>query len=188
MNLFTLLISGIIVNNFILTKFLGLCPFLGVSDDERGTIGISISLTIVMVLTNIITYFLYNYVLIPLNIEYLRTIIFILVIASLVQLIEMVINHYFPKLHQLLGIYLPLLTTNCAILGAALLSSNNNYSLIETIVFSIGSSLGYFIVIYLFANIRERTQHSPIPVAFKGIPIALITASIMSLLFMRYVG
>ncbi len=188
MNLISLLISSILIENVILTRFLGLCPFLGISNKEDGAISMGISITIVMVIASIITYILHNYILVPLDIEYLRTILFILIIASLVQLLEMFIRKYFPKTHEMFGIYLPLITTNCAILGVVLLSRNYNYTFIETLIFAIGSSIGYMLVLYIFSNIRIRLEESPIPEGFKGIPIALVCASIMSLLFIRYVG
>jgi len=188
MNLVSLFISSLLIENVILIKFLGLCPFLGISNQEKGAISMGISITIVMVMASIITYVLYNYILIPFDIEYLRTILFILIIASLVQLLEMFVKRYFPKIQEIFGIYLPLITTNCAILGVVLLSSSYKYTFIETLVFSIGSSLGYVLVLYIFSNIRARLDESPIPEGFKGIPIALVTASIMSLLFIRYVG
>ncbi len=188
MNLISLFITSILTKNIILIKFLGLCPFLGVSNKERSAISMGISVTIVMVIASIITFFLYNYVLIPLDITYLRTIIAILIIASLVQLLEIIIKRFFPSIQKLFSIYLPLITTNCAILGVILLNISYEYNFIEMLVFTIGSSLGYVLVLYLFSNIRVRLDNSPIPNGFKGIPIALIIASILSLLFVRYVG
>ncbi|MFA5459437.1 MAG: Rnf-Nqr domain containing protein [Bacilli bacterium] len=188
MSLMALLISSILVENIILTKFLGLCSFLGVSNQEQGALGMGICVTLVMLLANILCFFLYHYLLVPYDIEYLRTITFILIIASLVQLTEMIIRKYFPKIQALLGIYLPLIATNCAILGAVLLTAANNYTFTQTLVFTLGSGLGYSLVLYIFSSIREKLNINPILKGFQGTPIALITAGIMSMIFGRFIG
>ncbi len=188
MNLFSLFIGSILAHNIVLTKFLGICPFVGVSNKEKSAVGMGLAVTFVVTISSIITFYIYKYVLIPADTIYLRTLIFILVIASLVQLTEIIIKKYFPNLYQLLGIYLPLITSNCAVLGIILINIFNNHTLLETIVFSIGSSLGFILVIYVFATIRERMEGAPIIKSFRGFPIALITAGIMALLFARYIG
>lgn len=188
MNLVSLFIVSLLTENIVLTKFLGMCPFFGVSNKEKNAVSMGLSVMIVVVLSSLITYFINTYLLIPTNTVYLRTIIFILVIAVLVQIIELFLKKYFKDIYKNLGIYLPLITTNCAVLGTVLLSTNNNYNLLETIVFSVGSSLGFTLVIYIFSSIRERIETCNVPKNFKGYPIALITASIMALIFARYIG
>ena len=188
MNLISLFIVSMLTENIVLTKFLGMCPFFGTSNKEKNAIAMGISVSIVVVLSSITTYFVSTYILIPTKTEYLKTIIFILIIAALVQIIEIILKRYFVSIHKSLGLYLPLITTNCAVLGTVLLSVNNYYSLTETIIFSLGSSLGFTLVIYIFASIRERLEQCNVPKNFKGYPIALITASIMALIFARFVG
>lgn len=188
MNLISLLIVSILTENVVLTKFLGMCSFFGTSNKEKNAISMGIAVTIVVVLSSIITYFINVYLLIPTDTVYLRTIIFILIIAALVQIIEIVLKRYLKAIYKNLGIYLPLITTNCAVLGVVLLNANNNYNFLETITFSIGSSIGFTLVIYIFASIRERLEQCNVPKCFKGYPIALITASIMALIFTRFVG
>lgn len=186
MSLITLFFTSILVENIILTKFLGLCPFLGMSNKEEGALSMGIAITVVMTIASFITYLIYHYLLIPYDIEYLKVIVFILVIASIVQIIEILIRKFLPKVYDLFGIYLPLITTNCAILGVVLLNTTKDYNLLESLVFALGSSMGYMLVLYIFSNIRERIEDSPIPKAFKGIPIALITAGIIAIIFGRY--
>ncbi len=188
MTLFQLFITSMLTENIILTKFLGICPFIGTSKRETSALGTGVSVTIVMVLSSIITYLIYNYVLIPTNTTYLRTLLFILVISSMVQMSEVIIKNHFPKLNQLLGLYLPLIATNCAILGTTLLNVNNDYTFIQMLVFTLGSGLGFTLIIYIFSTIRERMEFARIPKCFRGAPIALITASIMALVFSRYFG
>lgn len=187
MNLINLFIVSLLTENIVLTKFLGICPFVGTGNKEKNAIGMGLSVMLVVTLSSIITYFLYYNLLVPTNTEYLKTILFILVIASLVQLVEMLLKRYMPSLHKALGIYLPLITTNCAVLGITLLNITNNYSFIEMLVYSISSSLGFTLVIYIFSTIRERIEICDVPKSFKGYPIALITASIMALVFSRYI-
>lgn len=181
-------ITSLLIQNVILSQFFGICPFIGVSKKTESAIGMGFAVTFVMVVSSTVAWLVYNYLLIPFEMTYMRTIIFILVISSLVQFVEMTIKKFSPKLYQLLGVYLPLITTNCAVLGIAVLSIDNEYTLSETIVFSLFSALGFTLVIYLFSVLRERLEHAPIPEALKGIPIALITASIMSIIFMGFGG
>lgn len=186
MNLISLFITSILTENIILTKFLGLCPFFGNSNKEKTAISMGICVTIITTLSSIITFIINKYILVPTNTTYLKTLMFILIIASLVQLLSIIIKNKFKKIYKSLGIYLSLITTNCAVLGVVLLNINNNYNLIETITYSLGSSLGFFLVIYVFSTIRERLNN--VPNSFKGIPIAFIIASIMALIFKRYTG
>lgn len=187
MNLISLFITGLLTENIVLSKFLGICPFIGSSNKEKTAFYMGSSVTIVVTLSSIITYLIYHYILVPTNTTYLRTLMFILVIAFMVQLIEILLKKFLPKVHKSLGIYLPLITTNCAVLGITLLNINNNFTFLEMLVYSISSSLGFTLVIYIFASIRERLEVCNVPKYFIGIPIALITAFIMSLLFGRYI-
>lgn len=188
MNLISLFITSILSENIVLTKFLGLCPFFGNSNKEKNAISMGLCVTLVTTISSIITYFIYHYILVPTKTEYLNTLMFILVIASLVQLLVLIVKEKYKKLYKNLGIYLSLITTNCAVLGVVLLNINNNYNLLETIIYSLGASIGFMMVIYIFSTIRERLENSDIPKCFQGIPIALITASIMALIFERYKG
>lgn len=188
MSLINLLVTSILTGNIVLTKFLGICPFIGTSNKTKNALMMGVSVTGVVTVSSIITYLIYHYVLVPTDTTYLKTIVFILVIASMVQIVEIIIKNKSKKLYDSLGIYLPLITTNCAVLGVVLLNITNNYTLLETIIYSLGSSIGFTLVIYVFSTIRERLETSNVPDAFKGIPIALITAAIMSLLFTRYIG
>ncbi len=186
--LFVILVSSILVNNFVLSRFLGICPFLGVSKQVETAMGMGMAVTFVMTLASIITYFIQIFILDALGLAYLQTIAFILVIAALVQFIEMVIQKMSPTLYQALGIYLPLITTNCAVLGVTLLNIQYNYNLIETIVNAVGAAIGFSLAIVLFAGIREKLEISDIPKPFQGFPIALITASLMSIAFLGFTG
>lgn len=188
MNLISLFTMSILTENIVLTKFLGICPFIGTSNKEKSALMLGLSVCGVVTSSSILTYFLYHYILVPTNTTYLKTIAFILIIASIVQITEIIIRNKSKKIYETLGIYLPLITTNCAVLGTVLLNISNNYNLLETIVFSVGSSLGFTLVIYIFASIRERLETSNVPKPFKGTPIAFITAAIMALLFSRYIG
>ncbi len=187
-SLLILLVSSILVNNFVLSRFLGICPFLGVSKQVETAMGMGMAVTFVMTLASIITYFIQIFILDALGLAYLQTIAFILVIAALVQFIEMVIQKMSPTLYQALGIYLPLITTNCAVLGVTLLNIQYNYNLIETIVNAVGAAIGFSLAIVLFAGIREKLEISDIPKPFQGFPIALITASLMSIAFLGFTG
>ena len=186
--LILLFISAVLVNNFILSRFLGICPFLGVSKKVETAAGMSMAVIFVMTVASVITWILQKAVLDPLHLYYLQTIVFILVIASLVQFVEMVIQKTSPALYQALGIFLPLITTNCAVLGAAVLNIQKNYNFIEMLVFSIGSAVGFGVALVLFAGLRERLEIANIHKVFKGTSISLITAGILSLAFMGFSG
>lgn len=184
----TILISTIFIENIVLSQFLGICSFLGVSKKRSSAVGMSLAVMAVIVIATLVTWLLYNYVLVVFDLVYLKTIIFILVIASLVQMIEIIIKKFAPSLYKSLGIYLPLITTNCAILGIAIKTVNNGYGFGTMLLYSIGSGIGYFLVMYLFSVIREELDQRNLPKAMKGIPIALVVASILAILFSRYVG
>ncbi len=184
MNLFSMFVATILTENIVLTKFLGLCPFMGTSSRTKNAFGMGLAVTFVIMISSIITYFVYNYILVPTNTIYLKTLVFVFIIALLVQTVELFVKKKLPSLHQTLGIYLPLITTNCAVLGVTLQSSE--YSFIETFVYSLGSSIGFVLVIYIFASIREKLRYNDIPKSFKGYPIAFITAAIMAMIFSRY--
>jgi len=183
-----ILISAIFVNNFVLARFLGICPFLGVSKKVETALGMGMAVTLVMTVAAVVTWLIQYFILIPFNIEYLQTIAFILVIASLVQLVEMVIQKVSPVLYQSLGIFLPLITTNCAVLGLAVLNIQKDYSFLESIIFAIGAALGFTLAMVLFAGLRERVDLCPVPKSFRGTAIALVTAGLLSLAFMGFAG
>ncbi len=187
-NLISLAFAAFIVENIILTQFLGICPFLGVSKKRSSALGMGLAVVFVIILSSTITWVLYQYVLVTLNIEYLRTIIFILVIAALVQMVEIFLKKVSPALYKALGIYLPLITTNCAVLGVAIININNGYNFIEMLVYSTFISLGFLFVMYIFSMIREKLDFSPVPKAFKGTPIALVVAAILAMIFARFGG
>jgi len=180
-------LSAILINNFVLSRFLGICPFLGVSKKIDTAVGMSIAVTFVMIMASIITWLL-NILLDMLSIPFLRTIVFILIIATLVQFVEIFLKKTSPALYDALGIFLPLITTNCAILGLALLNVQQNYTLLETIVNSAGAGLGFALALILFSTIRERMALSEIPEPFRGTAIALITAGLLSMAFMGFQG
>ncbi|MDD4824028.1 MAG: Rnf-Nqr domain containing protein [Acholeplasmataceae bacterium] len=188
--LFASLISSMLINNVLLSTFLGICSFLGVSKKMSNVWGMSAAVIVVMVISTAITYPLYFYVLVPLGIGYINTIAFILVIAAVVQLIEMLLKRYMEGLYRGLGVYLPLITTNCAVLGIALSVLDKNYAtnFMDALVVTLGSALGYALVIISFSAIRIKLDSKDVPKAFKGMPIALITASLMSLAFLGLVG
>lgn len=188
MSLTSLFLMSMFTGNIVLTKFLGICPFIGTSKSEKNAVGMGLAVTSVVTVSSLLTYFFYHVVLVPTHTEYLKTLLFIFVIAFLVQLTEMILRKFLPTLHKALGLYLPLITTNCAVLGVILLSISNQYTLLETLVFSIGSSLGFTLVIYVFSTIREYLDTKNVPEAFKGTPIAFVIAAIMSILFSRYIG
>jgi electron transport complex protein RnfA len=186
--LILIFISAVLVNNFVLSRFLGICPFFGVSKQIDTAFGMSMAVTFVMTVAGIVTWIIQYVVLNPFNIQFLQTIVFILVIASLVQLVEMVIEKVSPSLYASLGIFLPLITTNCAILGATLLNIQFQYTFIQMLIFTIGSSLGFGLALVLFAGIRQRVDLSDVPKYFKGLPIVFITAGILALAFMGFSG
>lgn len=188
MNLFTILISTIFVNNYVLARFLGICPFLGVSNKMESSTGMGIAVGFVMTMASIITYFIQHYILNVLGLQYLQTIVFILVIASLVQFVEMAIKKISPSLYSAMGVFLPLITTNCAILGVTILNIQEGYNLIETITTAIGASLGFFLALFLLAGIRERLEVADVPEVLEGFPIALISAGLMSIAFLGFSG
>lgn len=183
-----LLISTVLVNNFVLVQFLGLCPFMGVSNKLETAMGMAMATTFVLTLASIVSYLVENYLLIPFSIEYLRTLSFILVIAVVVQFTEMVMHKTSPTLYRLLGIYLPLITTNCAVLGVALLNVKKDHDLFFSAVYGFGAAIGFSLVLVLFAAMRERLAAADIPAPFKGSAIAMITAGLMSLAFMGFAG
>ncbi len=183
-----ILISTILVNNFVLVKFLGLCPFMGVSRKVDTAIGMSLATSFVLTLSSVISYLTNEYMLAPLGLEYLRTIAFILIIAVVVQFTEMVMHKTSPVLYQLLGIFLPLITTNCAVLGVALLNIQEKHNFIESALYGFGAAVGFSLVLVLFAAMRERINVSDVPRPFKGSSIGLITAGLMSMAFMGFAG
>ncbi len=183
-----ILLSTILVNNFVLVKFLGLCPFMGVSRKMETAIGMGMATTFVLTLSAICTYLTDIWLLVPLGLEYLRTIAFILVIAVVVQFTEMVVHKTSPVLYQLLGIYLPLITTNCAVLGVALLNIQAKNDLIKSALYGFGAAAGFSLALVLFAGMRERVEVADVPTPFRGAPIGLITAGLMSLAFMGFAG
>ncbi|MFS8500686.1 MAG: electron transport complex subunit RsxA [Caldicoprobacter sp.] len=186
--IFVILISSILINNFVMSRFLGICPFLGVSKRVETAVGMGAAVTFVMAMTSLITYIVQYAILEPLGLGYLQTIIFILVIASLVQFVEMVIQKTSPTLYQALGVYLPLITTNCAVLGVAIINIDEKYDLIQALFNGVGAALGFTLAIVLFAGIRERLELSDIPKPLKGFPMALITAGLMSVAFLGFQG
>ncbi|HLU61869.1 MAG TPA: electron transport complex subunit RsxA [Gammaproteobacteria bacterium] len=188
LNLGLLLTSAVLVNNFVLVKFLGLCPFMGVSKRLETATGMALATTFVLTLASVASYLVQAYVLEPLGLEYLRTIAFILIIAALVQFTELVVRKTSPLLYRVLGIFLPLITTNCAVLGVALLNIQEQHSLIESTVFGFGAAAGFSLVLILFAALRERLAAADVPVPFQGASIALITAGMMALGFMGFAG
>ena len=187
-DLILILVGTVLVNNFVLVRFLGLCPFMGVSRNLEAAFGMSMATAFVLTLSSAMAYLLHEYVLVPLNLEYLRTISFILVIAASVQFTEIMVRRQSPLLHQLLGIYIPLIATNCAVLGVALLNVREAGGFIQSIFYGFGAAGGFALVLVLFASIRERLQAADIPRPFRGTAIALMTAGIMSLAFMGFSG
>jgi len=188
MELLLLFISASIVNNFLLTRFLGNCPFLGVSKELSTSFGMGIATTFVMVMSGVVTWLLNHYVLAAYGLEYMQTIVFILTIATLVQFVEMVLKKYVPALHRALGIFLPLITTNCAVLGLAVMAVRESYTFIETVVFAFGGGVGFSLALVPMAGLREDMKESEMPEAFRGAGIALITAGIMAMAFMGFAG
>lgn len=183
-----LLISTVLVNNFVLVKFLGLCPFMGVSGKLETAIGMSLATTFVLTLASLCSYLVDHYLLAPMDLLYLRTLAFILVIAVVVQFTEMVVHKTSPTLYHLLGIFLPLITTNCAVLGVALLNVNARHNFVSSVIYGFGAAAGFSLVLILFAAMRERLAAADVPVPFKGAAIAMITAGLMSLAFMGFTG
>ena len=187
-NIMLIVIGSVLVNNYVMSQFLGICPFLGVSKKVETAVGMGMAVTFVMGLAALFTYFIQAYVLVPLKLEYMQTIAFILVIAVLVQIVEIALKKISPALYQALGVYLPLITTNCAVLGMALLNAREGYNLVESVVNGVASALGFTLSIVLFASIRERLAASNMPKWMDGFPGALITAGLMSLAFQGFSG
>ena len=199
MKILLIFISAIFVNNVVLSQFLGVCPFLGVSKKVGTAVGMTAAVTFVMAIATLVTFLLQKYVLVPFNLVFLQTVSFILVIASLVQMVEIIIKKISPSLYQALGIFLPLITTNCVVLGVAIQVVTNEYNfgfaegarmlgLGESLIFAIATAIGYGLALILFAGIREQLELSNVPKGFKGVPIALLTAGIMALAFMGFSG
>lgn len=184
----TILLTGILTDNFVLSKFLGICPFLGVSKTTSGSLGMGAAVTAVMVMATAVTWPLYNFFLVPMKLTYLNTILFILIIALLVQLVEMVLKKYVPALYNTLGVYLPLITTNCAVLGVTTLNIDNGYNFGESLVNALGAGIGFLIAMIIFSGVRGRLERCNVPKAFDGMPVTLVAASIVSLSFVGFGG
>ena len=188
LSLFSISLSAILAENFILVKFLGICPFMGVSKKSDTALGMGIAVIFVMAIASAATWAVDHYLLVPNDLGYMQTVVFILVIAALVQFVEMFLQKAIPSLYQALGIYLPLITTNCAVLGVALLNIQNSYSFIESVVYGVMGGVGFTVAILLFASVRERLEDCDCPKCFKGFPIALIAAGLLALSFMGFSG
>ena len=183
-----IIITAVFVSNIVLNQFLGICPFIGVSSKVETAIGMTGAVTFVMVIATMVTYLIYHSVLVPLDITYMRTITFILVIASLVQLVEIILKKVSPPLYQALGIFLPLITTNCAVLGVAVLAVQKDFNLLESAVYAIGNAVGFGLALITFSGIREQLDLLDVPARMKGVPIAFIVAGLMALAFMGFTG
>ena len=186
--IFMIMLGAILTENFIFSKFLGICPFLGVSENSSTAFGMGMAVTFVMSLASAVTWTVYHFILLPYHLEYLRTIAFILIIAALVQFIEMFMKKNVPALYQALGIFLPLITTNCAVLGAAILNIDNGYNLIESVLFGTFSALGFTLAIIIFAGVRERINFAEPPPIFEGVPLSLIAAGLLAMAFAGFQG
>lgn len=186
--LLVILISSSLVNNVVLSQFLGLCPFLGVSKKTNTATGMGVAVIFVITLASAVAGLIYQYILVPLDITYLQTIVFILVIAALVQFVEMFLKKFIPSLYQSLGVYLPLITTNCAVLGVALTNVQKNYGIVTGIVNGFATAVGFTISIVILAGIREKMRHNDIPESFQGMPIVLVTAGLMAIAFCGFSG
>lgn len=186
--IFSLSLGAILVENFVLVKFLGICPFLGVSKKMDTAFGMGLSVTFVMGVASAFTYIVNEYLLVRFNLEFMQTVAYILVIAALVQIVEMFLQKAIPSLYQALGIYLPLITTNCAVLGVAILNTQNGFDLLGSVVYGVSAALGFTLAIVLFASVRERLEFADFPKAFEGFPIALVTAALLSMSFMGFSG
>ena len=183
-----ILLTGIFVNNYVLQKFLGICPFLGVSKKFNQAAGMGVAVIFVMLFATAATFPIYKFVLVPAKLEFLQTIVFILVIAALVQFVEIVLKRFIPALHKSLGVYLPLITTNCAVLGVALNNITDGYGFVESMFSSLGVGIGFLLAMVLFAGVRSRIENCPAPKAMQGLPVTLIAASIVSLAFFGFTG
>lgn len=187
-NIAIILLTGILTENFVLSKFLGICPFLGVSKKASSSLGMGIAVTFVMIFATAATYPIYYGVLVPLEMEYMQTVAFILIIALLVQLVEMAMKKYMPPLYRALGVYLPLITTNCAVLGVTILNIDNGYNFGDSIINAMSAGLGFLLVMLIFSGVRGRIERCNVPKALQGTPITLIAASIVSLAFIGFGG
>ena len=185
---FAIVIGAIFVNNVVLAQFLGICPFLGVSSKVETSMGMGAAVTFVMALTALVAWSIQTYILDLLQIQYMQTIVFILVIAALVQMVEIMLKKLSPSLYQALGIFLPLITTNCAVLGVAILMIQKEFTLLQSVVYSVSTALGFALALVLFAGIRERLELEDVPESFRGTPIALVTAGILAMAFMGFSG
>ncbi|MFI3318726.1 MAG: electron transport complex subunit RsxA [Rikenellaceae bacterium] len=185
---FAIIIGSIFVNNVILAQFLGICPFLGVSSKVETSMGMAAAVAFVMTIAAIVVWLIQSYILVPLEITYMQTIVFILVIASLVQMVEIILKKLSPVLYQALGIFLPLITTNCAVLGVAILMIQKEFDLLQSVAYALSTAVGFGLALVIFAGIRERLDFEDVPEAFKGIPIALVTAGILAMAFMGFSG
>jgi len=188
MDLITIIILALLVNNVVLAQFLGICPFLGVSNKVSTSMGMGAAVVFVMSLANLVTYLIQNFILVPLHIEFMQTITFILVIAFLVQVVELIMKKSAPSLYQALGIYLPLITTNCAVLGIAILAVQKNFTLVSSVVYASATAVGFTLALVLLAGIREQLELNGYPKGMKGFPLTLITAGLLSLAFMGFSG
>lgn len=188
MEYISIIILALLVNNVVLAQFLGICPFLGVSGKVSTSLGMGGAVVFVMALANMVTYLIHNYLLIPLNVEFMQTITFILVIAFLVQVVEIILKKSAPSLYQALGIYLPLITTNCAVLGIAILAIQKNFTLLESVIYSSATAVGFTLALVIMAGIREQLEVLGIPKGMKGFPITLIIAGLLSMAFMGFAG
>ena len=186
--LLSILLTMILTQNFVLSRFLGICPFLGVSKKLNTAVGMSLAVIFVMALSTAVTYPINKYLLVANNLEYLQTIVFILVIAALVQMVEIILKKYMPALYNALGIYLPLITTNCAVLGVVTLNVDNGYNFMQSLICSIGGGVGFMIAMIMFAGVRSRLESCDIPKFLKGLPITLVAASLVSLSFLGFAG
>lgn len=187
-NLMAILIGSLLVNNFVLSQFLGICPFLGVSKKLNSAVGMSVAVIFVMMMSTAVTWPVYTYVLVPGGLEYLQTIVFILVITALVQLVEIALKRFIPPLYKSLGIYLPLITTNCAVLGVTILNIDTGYGFGESLVNTFGAGLGFMLAMIMFAGVRKRLESADIPAGLKGLPITLVAASLVSVSFIGFQG
>ncbi len=188
MEYFAIIISAIFVNNIILAQFLGICPFLGVSSKVSTSLGMGAAVTFVMTIAAIVVYIIQHSVLVPLGIEYMQTIVFILVIAALVQMVEIILKKISPALYSALGVFLPLITTNCAVLGVAILLVQQEMNLLQSVVYALSSAIGFTLAIVLFAGLREKMELSDAPKAMRGVPLALVVAGILAMAFMGFSG
>lgn len=187
-NFIIIMLSAVFINNYVLSRFLGICPFLGVSKKLNQAVGMSIAVIFVMLIATAVTWPIQIYLLDPNNLGYLQTIVFILVIAALVQLVEIILKRYIPSLHKSLGVYLPLITTNCAVLGVTILNIDEGYTFAEAMVNSLGSGVGFLLAMVMFSGVRSKIEGADVPKAFQGLPITLVAASITSLSFLGFSG